>query len=49
MEVIKVQSNIEVFSKQVRMDDIFPAENLEEREIAIKQIHKENGQKWRCY
>lgn len=31
------------------MDDVFKREDLEERELATKQIHKENGKKWRDY
>lgn len=31
------------------MDDVFKREDLEERELATKQIHKENGKKWRQY
>lgn len=31
------------------MEDIFPAEDLVERENTLKQVHKENGQKWRQY
>ncbi len=34
---------------QYHMEDIFPAEDLVERESTLKQVHKENGQKWRCY
>lgn len=29
--------------------DFFEPENLQEREKAVKQIHKENGKKWRDY
>ena len=31
------------------MDDVFKREDLDERELATKQIHKENGKKWRVY
>lgn len=29
--------------------DFFEPENLQEREKTVKQIHKENGKKWRDY
>lgn len=29
--------------------DFFEPENLQEREKAVKQIHKQNGKKWRDY
>lgn len=32
-----------------RMGNLFKYEDLNEREIATKQIHKENGIKWRQY
>lgn len=34
---------------QFGMGDIFTKEDLIERENTLKQIHKENGKKWRCY
>lgn len=34
---------------QYHMNDIFDREDISEREIAAKQIHKKHGKKWRQY
>jgi len=39
----------EYLFKQYNMADMFTPENIDERELASYQIHKEEGKKWRQY
>lgn len=39
----------EIIIDKYQFGDKFNREDLDEREDTSKQIHKENGRKWRCY